>query len=138
MGAACINPSVLAAASNAASNTSKASGAGAAAGVDTAMSDPSIVSAGKSSSAPALATGETRTSFKLLKTRSIRSVSLVQTAVGAAANGSSQLSGLARVNLTQVENRERVASADSEKRYNRIGRGVGREGQMVFDALDKT
>ncbi|CEH15242.1 Uncharacterized conserved protein [Ceraceosorus bombacis] len=118
MGAACINPTVLAAASNAALAGSSPNTNPSTTSTST-ISDPSIISAGKN-------------------TRSIKSVSLVQTSIGAAASGASQLSGLNSVNLAQVENRERVAALDSNKRYNRIGKGVGREGQMVFDALDKT
>ena len=78
--------------------------------------------------------GSSRTSFNLVKLRRITSVKPLQDASASKLS----LTPCREVNVQAAEARERAATGEALKRAAKIGVGVSKLGQDVFDALSKT
>lgn len=83
--------------------------------------------------------GSSRTNFSLIKLRRITAVKPLSEEVLSSSNSSKlTLTPCRDVNVQAAEARERAATGEALKRAAKIGVGVSKLGQDVFDALSKT
>ncbi|PWN38336.1 uncharacterized protein FA14DRAFT_25942 [Meira miltonrushii] len=116
----------------------------------TAASYPTALSSSVKLAAQGGDSTSAKTNFEIIPLRRVQRVERLQAANAASANGnisqtamqalhSSKLTPVKKdINVAAAEARERAATAEASKRAAKIGVGVSKLGQDVFDGLSKT